>query len=119
MAGVPGGPGRPRHVRGGPSLPFRGDWFIHDYVLLELAHRHKDEVLLWDGFGAMTDDLAGADLTLVDEVAALLVAADRGDTAAGRELARRYASDARLRPGPTVHCMDPVSGTAADVDLRR
>ncbi|MEE3921689.1 transglutaminase domain-containing protein [Micromonospora sp. BRA006-A] len=60
-----------------PSLPIRGDWLVHDYVLLELAHRHRDEVLLWDEFGAMTEDLTGADLTLVDEVAALLVAADR------------------------------------------
>ena len=74
-----------------PSLPFRGDWFIHDYVLLELAHRHKDEVLLWDGFGAMTEDLTGADLTLVDEVAALLVAADRGDARA--QTAVRQAGD--------------------------
>ncbi|MFD6664462.1 transglutaminase domain-containing protein [Micromonospora chalcea] len=102
-----------------PSLPIRGDWLIHDYVLLELAHRHKDEVLLWDEFGAMTEDLTAADLPLVDEVATLLVAADRGDAAAERELTRRYASDARLRPGPTVHCADPVSGVTADVDLRR
>ncbi|MGC4892601.1 transglutaminase domain-containing protein [Micromonospora sp. DT31] len=102
-----------------PSLPIRGDWLVHDYVLLELAHRHRDEVLLWDRFGAMTDDLADADLTLVDEVATLLLAADRGDTAAERELARRYASDARLRPGETVDSLDPVTGRSAEVDLRR
>ncbi|MGW2624818.1 transglutaminase domain-containing protein [Micromonospora taraxaci] len=104
-----------------PELPIRGDWFIHDYVLIELAHRQQDELLLWDRFGAMTEDLTTADLTLVDEIAALLLAADDGDEAAEKVLAERYASDARLRPGPQVHTMSPVSvsGTLSTVDLRR
>ncbi|MET8199084.1 transglutaminase domain-containing protein [Micromonospora taraxaci] len=102
-----------------PELPIRGDWFIHDYVLIELAHRQKDELLLWDRFGAMTEDLSTADLTLVDEIAALLLAADDGDEAAEKTLADRYASDARLRPGPQVHSMSPVSGSVSVVDLRR
>ncbi|MET7373828.1 transglutaminase domain-containing protein [Micromonospora arida] len=102
-----------------PELRIRGDWFIHDYVLIELAHRQKDELLLWDGFGAMTDDIATADLTLVDEIAALLLAADDGDETAEKALADRYASDARLRPGPQVHSISPVSGTVSIVDLRR
>ncbi|MGW0214744.1 transglutaminase domain-containing protein [Micromonospora chokoriensis] len=102
-----------------PELPIRGNWFIHDYVLIELAHRQKDELLLWDGFGAMTEDLSTADLTLVDEIAALLLAADDGDEAAEKTLADRYAGDARLRPGPQVQCMSPVSGTESTVDLRR
>ncbi|MFK4246662.1 transglutaminase domain-containing protein [Micromonospora chokoriensis] len=102
-----------------PELPIRGDWFIHDYVLIELAHRQKDELLLWDRFGAMTEDLSTADLTLVDEIAALLLAADDGDEAAEKALADRYASDARLRPGPQVHCISPVSSSVSVVDLRR
>ncbi|MGW4678407.1 transglutaminase domain-containing protein [Micromonospora taraxaci] len=102
-----------------PELPIRGDWFIHDYVLIELAHRQKDELLLWDRFGAMTEDLTTADLTLVDEIAALLLAADDGDEAAEKALTDRYAGDARLRPGPQAHCMSPVSGSVSVVDLRR
>ncbi|WP_433311329.1 transglutaminase domain-containing protein [Micromonospora sp. CA-269861] len=102
-----------------PELPIRGDWFIHDYVLLELAHRQKDELLLWDSLDAMTDDVATADLTLVDEIAALLLAADDGDEAAEKVLADRYASDARLRPGSRVESVSPVSGTVSMVDLRR
>lgn len=101
-----------------PELPIRGDWFIHDYVLIELAHRQKDELLLWDGFGAMTEDIATADLDLVDEIAALLLAADDGDETAEKALADRYASDARLRPGPQVHSISPVSGTVSIVELR-
>jgi hypothetical protein len=78
-----------------PSLPFRGAAFIRDYVIGELAHLQRDEMLLWDGWGAMSLDL-GDDLTLIDEVAALLLAADDGDASASVELAKRYAEDARL-----------------------
>ncbi|GGO16836.1 transglutaminase domain-containing protein [Micromonospora parathelypteridis] len=101
-----------------PELPIRGAWFIHDYVLQELAHRQKDELLLWDRFGAMTDDLATADLALVDEIAALLLAADDGDETAEKALADRYATDSRLRPGAQVRSISPVSGTVSTVDLR-
>ncbi|WP_410811130.1 transglutaminase domain-containing protein [Micromonospora sp. 067-2] len=102
-----------------PELPIRGDWFIHDYVLLELAHRQTDELLLWDSLDAMTDDVTTADLTLVDEIAALLLAADDGDEAAEKALADRYATDARLRPDDRVRSTSPVSGTMSVVDLRR
>jgi hypothetical protein len=102
-----------------PELPIRGDWFIHDYVLLELAHRQKDELLLWDSLDAMTDDVSTADLSLVDEIAALLLAADDGDEAAEKALADRYLADARLRPGSRVRSISPVSGTVRTVELRR
>ncbi|PYC67287.1 transglutaminase [Micromonospora arborensis] len=101
-----------------PELPIRGAWFIHDYVLQELAHRQKDELLLWDSFGAMTDDLTGADLTLVDEIAALLLAADDGDAAAEKALTDRYVTDSRLSPGAQVRSISPLSGTVSTVDLR-
>ncbi|MEV7326802.1 transglutaminase domain-containing protein [Micromonospora sp. NPDC093244] len=100
-----------------PELPIRGDWFIHNSVLLELAHRQKDELLLWDSLDAMTDDVSTADLTVVDEIASLLLAADDGDEAAEKALADRYASDARLRPGSRVRSISPVSGTVSTVDL--
>ncbi|RKN51175.1 transglutaminase domain-containing protein [Micromonospora endolithica] len=101
------------------GLPIRGAWFIHNYVLLELAHRQKDELLLWDAFGAMTEDIAQADLALVDGVAALLLAADDGDPAAEKELADRYAADDRLRPGTSIRSISPVTDTPVTVDLRR
>lgn len=107
-----------------PNLPIRGPWFVFDYVLLELAHRQGDELLLWDGWGVMSerfgDDLSTGDpelLALVDRIAALLVAADAGDDAAAKELADLYASDDRLRPGDNVLCMTP-NGDQYAVDLR-
>ncbi len=101
-----------------PGLPIRGDWFVHDYVLFELAHRQGDELLLWDTWGAMSQDdtLEGLDLALVDEIADLLVRADHGDHAADAELAARYVADARLHPGPRVRTLSPT-GTSTWTDL--
>ncbi|WP_249351888.1 transglutaminase [Nocardiopsis akebiae] len=70
-----------------PDLPWRGAGFVRAYVLLELAHRQGEEVLLWDTWEAMQAEDDG----VFDEVARLLVAADGGDGAAERELACRYA----------------------------
>ncbi|MFD6948658.1 MULTISPECIES: hypothetical protein [unclassified Nocardiopsis] len=86
-----------------------------DYVLLELAHRQGDEVLLWDSWGVME---RWGDSGLVDEVAGLLVAADGGDGAAEEELAAWYARDGRLRPRGRVYCASP-SGYRGWVDLVR
>jgi len=132
-------------------LPYRGAWFVRNYVLLELAHRQGDEVLLWDGWGLMrvpagvgadpsvppadnrpaadfdsrisldlvpgVADLPGGELEddaingIVDEIAALLVAADAGDAEAEAELAARYASDKRLPPGDVVTSYSPTGQT--------
>jgi len=89
-----------------PDIPARGGWFIMNYVISELAHRQRDELLLWDGWGAMAPDLPD-DLSLIDEIAALLLAADGGDSAAEAELAARYAVDERLRPSDRVLCLSP------------
>ena len=82
-----------------PGSEIGGPWFIRNYVFLEVAHRYGDELLLWDGWGAMTGPgpAEPADLELADDVAALLVAADEGDEAA---LYQRYLADSRLHPGP-------------------
>lgn len=94
-----------------PGMPHLGGKdFVRGYVLLELAHRMRDEVLLWDVWGGTPDDVPGvAELwaqeapddrgeptsdeldVLADDVAALLVAADAGDAAAEAALAERYA----------------------------
>lgn len=99
-----------------PGLPIGGGWFVRNYVLLELAHRQRDELLLWDGWGAMGDDLDG-DLDVIDEVAALLLAADAGEAAAEAKLESWYAKDPRLRPGDRVQCFSP-RGLREVVDLR-
>jgi hypothetical protein len=103
-----------------PGLPHLcGPWLIYNYVLLELAHRQGDETLLWDSFGAMEGTIADADVALADEIAALLLAADAGDTRAEQELAARYAADPRLHPGDQIHSISPASGEFRPVDLRR
>ncbi len=107
-----------------PGLPFRGSWFVGNYVISELAHRQRDELLLWDVWGAMADPdsvATGSDDTrgrepLIDEIAALLVAADAGDDTAEQELAARYASDERLRPGGTIRSYSP-KGAETVVEL--
>ncbi|GAA2383827.1 transglutaminase-like domain-containing protein [Dactylosporangium salmoneum] len=83
-----------------PHLPFRGHQYLLDAVLLEVAHRNGDEVLLWDQWGAITDRTA-------DSLAELLLSADRGDAGAERALTERYRTDPNLQLDGRVHCMSP------------
>jgi hypothetical protein len=99
-----------------PTLPLRGGWFIRDYVFLQLAHLQGDELLLWDGWGAMADDLE-MDLTPTDELAALLVAADNGDDAAARKLDDWYQSDPDLHPGDKIMVHSPTGTPPYWIDL--
>ena len=105
-----------------PHLPLRGGAFAGAYVLQELAHRQREELLLWDVWAAMPAMVDGKlvlgdEAPLLDEVAAMLLAADEGDWAAERDLAERYRSDPRVHPGGTVRCVSPT-GTTSMVDLR-
>ncbi|MDG4824090.1 transglutaminase-like domain-containing protein [Asanoa sp. WMMD1127] len=99
-----------------PSMPIRGPWLIHGYVIGELAARQGDELLLWDIWGGMSDHLDEAGAVLTDEVAGLLLAADAGDERASAELAERYAADDRLNPRGQVLSMSPNGGEVL-VDL--
>jgi hypothetical protein len=47
---------------------------------------------------------------LADEIATLLIGADAGDAVAEAEMADRYATDHRLRPGSTVQRFSPDGG---------
>ncbi|MCA5894289.1 transglutaminase-like domain-containing protein [Isoptericola sp. NEAU-Y5] len=112
-----------------------GKAFVRSYVMLEVAHRMRDEVLLWDVWGAlpdhpglvalaagsppghvplvpMSDDAWDA---LADALAALLVAADAGDSDAEATLAERYA--AGLGPRGSVATLSPM-GRIGITDLR-
>jgi hypothetical protein len=99
-----------------PSLPIRGGWFIRDYVFLQVAHLQGDELLLWDGWGAMADDLE-MDLTPTDELAALLIAADAGDDAASNKLRDWYRADPDLHPGEKIMVHSPTGVPPYKVDL--
>jgi hypothetical protein len=105
-----------------PDLPLKGHRFVLAEVVIELAHRQRDELLLWDLWGFMLsepDSEPDPEVdALVDEIAALLLAADAGDRAAEAQLAARYADDPRLRPGERVLCLSPT-GRHAWVDLVR
>lgn len=99
-----------------PSMPhFCGANVVRQYVLMELAHRCRDELLLWDIWGWAPDG-TGADDGLIDEVAQLPLAADAGDDRAEQELADRYATDPQLNPSGRVRCLSP-SGLDEMVDI--
>ena len=104
-----------------PSLPhLTGPEFVRGYVVVELAHRQRDELLLWDVWGDTLPDTTTppADLDrLADDIATLLVAADAGSDAAERELEVRYASDPRLHAHDVV-TLSPV-GRVGDTDLEQ
>jgi hypothetical protein len=125
-----------------PDLPgLSGRDFVRDYVLLEVAHRHRDELLLWDLWGSRLSSpvvrvaengpaagwikeagLVGADVSdaeldsVADELAYLLVAADAGDEEAADQLAELYREDVRLHPGELVLTLSPT-GHAGVTDL--
>ncbi|MEV0797372.1 transglutaminase-like domain-containing protein [Kribbella sp. NPDC050281] len=90
-----------------PGSPIGGSWFIRNYVYLQLAHLHGDELLLWDNWGEMSASLDGADLTLTDRIAGLLVASDNGDDTATKELADLYPS---LKPAGRSYLTSPAGG---------
>ncbi len=105
-----------------PGMPIGGGGFLRNYVIFELAHRQRDELLLWDSWGAVGGDIfhdSEVDLRhadLIDEIAALLLAADDGDESAEGELTKRYAADSRVRPGSEITCHSP-SGSQQNVTL--
>lgn len=94
-----------------PDVPedfLRGPAIVADYVVRELAHRQRDELLLWDDWGP--DEAAPpSDLDLVDRLARLLVAADGGDESAEQELVEIYRTTPHLAPGQEFRCFSPVS----------
>jgi hypothetical protein len=99
-----------------PGSPIGGLSFIRDYVIRELAHRQRDELLLWDEWGAMgrsVEETAG----LIDEIAALTLAADAGSDAAEARLAARYAEDDRLNPRSRVLQQSPYGLDAVSIQL--
>ena len=106
-----------------PSVPiFRGERFIFEEVIYEVAHRFGDELLLWDTWGRMGEPgspVDHADAEWIDDVARLLLAADEGDDSAEQRLLHRYRNDRGLRPGATVIQASPHGEPPVEVRLDR
>jgi Transglutaminase-like superfamily len=101
------------------GLGIEGEGFVGNHVIREVAHRFKDELLLWDEWGAIGSDVSGAaanDPNLLDEIAELCLLADRGDELAERDLLSRCVEDERLHPSDHVKSWSPT-GVRFDVDL--
>jgi hypothetical protein len=102
-----------------PGSPFAGMSFVFDYVIRDIAHRHGDELLLWDVWGGMRGERAvdESHAGWMDELAQLVVAADAGDAGASIELTRRYLADDRLNPRGRVLQASPYGLPDIAVDL--
>lgn len=96
----------------GPDVPWlAGPGFVQRYVLADLAHRQRHELLLWDVWGASTMPGAAPDpavVALTDRVAELTLLADAGDRTAEAALTVLWATDDRLRPGRYVTTWSPT-----------
>lgn len=97
-----------------PAVPvLRGPRFLFNEVIIEVAHRFGDELLLWDSWGRMgapSVPVSDEDAAWLDQVAELLAAADEGDGAVEeRALDERYRTDEGLHPGTTVVQASPLN----------
>lgn len=104
-------------VQVGP-VSFKGPPFVLAYLIMEVAHRFGDELLLWDSWGAIPVPGGAVDTELADRLARLLLAADTGDAAAEQELLAWYRQDPQLHPGQTVTRHSPRGGASVVVDLQ-
>jgi hypothetical protein len=102
-----------------PESPFSGLAFVFDYVIRDVAHLHGDELLLWDVWGGMIFGrrVPDEEAEWMDDLAALVLAADAGEKGAVDRLAALYASDPRLAPGRRIVQASPFGFPDAEVDL--
>jgi Transglutaminase-like superfamily len=94
---------------------------VRRYVLMQLAHRYGDEMLLWDSWGATAPGGEPVVDEEVDRIAHLLIAADAETDegrVADRELFAWYTADARLHPGETIVQHSPLGPDHEIVRLR-
>lgn len=93
-------------VRAGP-VEFKGAPFVFAYLIMDVAHRFGDELLLWDYWGAMAMPGEALDTELGDQLADLVLRADAGDQQAEQDLHDIHATDPRVRPGPKILQFSP------------
>ena len=89
------------------SLELKGAPFVLAYLIMDVAHRFGDELLLWDCWGAMAMPGQELDVELGDRLADLVQRADTGDQQAEQDLRTSHATDPRVRPGPQVLQLSP------------
>ncbi len=95
--------------------------FIFNEVILEVAHRFGDELLLWDSWGRMGPPFTPVDeidAAWLDDIADLLLESDQGDGEAEQRLFEIYESDTGLRPGPQILQASPFGDPPIEVDLQ-
>lgn len=100
----------------------RGERYVFDEVIYEIAHRFGDELLLWDGWGRIGipgTPVTEEDAAWIDEIAALLLAADAGDLDAEQRLLERYRNDPGLHPGAEIVQASPYGDPPVTVSLIR
>jgi hypothetical protein len=93
-------------VQIGP-VAFTGAPFVLAYLIMDVAHRFGDELLLWDHWGAMPLPGGTLDTELGDHLADLVLRADTSDRSAEDELRDIHATDPRVRPGPQILQFSP------------
>jgi transglutaminase-like putative cysteine protease len=103
-------------VQVGP-VSFKGPPFVFTYLIMEMAHRLGDELLLWDSWGGMPGQGGAVDTELADRLARLLLAADSGDREAEQQQLTWYRQDARLHPGSRVIRHSPRGSASVVAEL--
>lgn len=105
-----------------PKVPvFRGERFVFDEVIHEVAHRFGDELLLWDSWGRMGEPgepVSAPDAGWLDAITHLLLAADQGDHDAEQLLLEHYRDDHGMHPGRTVLQASPYGNPPVEVQLQ-
>jgi hypothetical protein len=104
-------------VRAG-AIDFKGPPFVLAYLIMDVAHRFGDELLLWDYWGAMPMPGHAPDLELGDQLADLVLRADAGDQQAEQDLRNIHATDPRVQPGPQILQFSPRNEPPQQVTLQ-
>ena len=100
----------------------RGPRFLFNEVILEVAHRFGDELLLWDVWGRIGEPaspVSDQDARWLDGVAALLLEADNADLDAERRLLDTYRVDEGLHPGSTILQASPFGEPPVPIALQQ
>lgn len=84
-----------------------GATFVLSYLIMDVAHRFGDELLLWDSWGAMPLPGTPIDFGMGDALAELVRLADRGDPTAEHTLRDMYEIDNRVHVGDEVLRFSP------------
>ena len=100
-----------------PSISFTGPPFVLSYLIMDVAHRFGDELLLWDLWGAMPLGDRAMDVEFGDRLAELVLRADDGDLGAEEALRQIHAEDPRVRPGDHIMQFSPRGDPPIAVNL--